>query len=165
MNAGVRRLMKGEAGLYRAVRLESLKESPEAFATTYESALARDADSWRAQADGSAEGRDRATFVAITGRPVGVGALYRDQDGSAAGELIQVWVAPECRGGPVAAELLEAIFEWAAANGFETIRAEVTAGNARALRFYEKHGFLRAEEPAAAGESAHRLVKRVGPGR
>lgn len=31
--------------------------------------------------------------------PVGVGAIYRDGEGSDVGELIQMWVAPEARGG------------------------------------------------------------------
>ena len=163
MKYTVRRLNAGEAALYRAVRLESLRESPEAFASTYESALARDHGSWRAQADGSASGKDRATFVVLADRPAGLGALYRDPDRPGEGELIQVWLAPECRGGAAAADLLAAIFAWAQANGFETIRAEVAPCNARALRFYEKHGFVRAEDQAEDG-SVHRLAKRVERG-
>lgn len=137
----IRRLKPGEAALYRALRLEALRESPQAFSTTYASALERNEDSWIQQADGSATGPDRATFVVIAERPVGLAAIYRNTNDLSAGELIQMWIAPQYRGGPFASELLEALLGWAARQGFGTIRAEVTPGNQRALRFYQKCGF------------------------
>lgn len=138
----IRRLKQGEAGLYRELRLEALRESPEAFGTTLAEALARDGQSWTDQADGSASGTDRATFVAVASdRLAGLAALYRDAGDPGMGELIQMWVAPEWRGGPVAGELLGAIFRWAGENGFSRVSAEVMAGNARALGFYRKCGF------------------------
>ena len=158
MNHTIRRLNAGEHELYRAVRLESLRESPEAFSTTYESALQRDDDSWRVQADASASGSDRATFVVIDERPVGLGAIYRDQDRPQDGELIQVWISPECRGRQVAADLMNALFQWAASNGFETIRAEVTPGNLRALRFYEKCGFTRMKAGSDSDERSSTML-------
>lgn len=161
MNYTVRRLNTGEAGLYRAARLESLRESPEAFATSYESALLRDDDSWRAQADASASGSDRATFVVLADRPIGLGAIYRDPDQPQEGDLMQVWVSPESRGGQVAADLMNALFGWAASNGFKTIRAEVPPNNLRALRFYEKQGFTKAEPQACPGGPNEQLTRKV----
>lgn len=161
MKYTIRRLNEGEADLYRAVRLESLRESPGAFATTYESALQRDDESWRAQADASSSGSDRATFVVLTERPVGLGAIYRDLDRPKEGELIQVWVSPESRGSEVAADLMAALFQWAASAGFETIRAEITPNNPRALRFYEKHGFIRTETHSASTGLNRLLTKAV----
>ena len=137
----IRRLTVGEATLYREIRLRALKESPEAFTTTYESAFNRDPESWAAQADGSAEGSDRATFVALADGPIGLAALYRDPDYPFRGELIQVWVSADHRGSSVAAELLDHIFEWASHHDFRLVRAQVTPGNSRALRFYKKYGF------------------------
>jgi len=138
----IRRLDLGEGLLYREVRLEALQDSPGAFATSYESALERDAESWAAQADASADGEDRATFlVFFEGRPVGLVALYRGPDQSPAGELVQMWIAPGHRGGSVATDLLDHLFGWAAGHGFDTIRAEIAQGNPRALRFYGKYGF------------------------
>lgn len=137
----IRRLNPGESALYRALRLEALKESPHAFSTTYASALERNEDSWIQQADGSAQGPDRATFVVLADQPAGLAAIYRNAGDTTDGELIQMWIAPEHRGGPLASELLEALLDWAARQGFGTIRAEVTPGNSRALRFYQKCGF------------------------
>ena len=155
----IRRLNVGEALLYRAVRLESLQDSPAAFLTTYEFASARDDESWVAQADASAQGSDRATFVVLADRPIGLGALYRDPDEPARGELIQMWVSADHRGTSLAAELLDHIFEWASRHRFCSIRAQVMAGNSRAFRFYEKYGF----EPGASKDGHATLTKEVGP--
>lgn len=158
MRYTIRRLNSGEADLYRSVRLESLKESPEAFASTYESALERSADSWHQQADASATGSDRATFIVLADVPVGVAALYRNPEKSEEGEMIQVWVSPEYRGGEVAGGLMGALFQWAADNRIQTILAEVTPDNSRALRFYEKQGFVRIHRE---GEPNRLLTRRV----
>lgn len=149
----IRRLKQGEARLYRELRLEALRDSPEAFGTKLADALARDDRSWIDQADASAAGPDRATFVVVAERPSGLVALYRDASDPTTGELIQMWVAPELRGGPVARELLGAIFRWAGENGFLQVRAEVMADNLRALAFYRRHGFTEAAAKADADAS------------
>jgi ribosomal protein S18 acetylase RimI-like enzyme len=137
----IRRLNVGEAELYRAIRLESLKDSPQAFTSTYESALNRDSDSWTAQADGSALGSDRAIFIVLADRPIGLAGIYRDPKDHCCGELLQMWVLPHHRGNSIAAALLDHLFTWASHHDFHSIRAEVTVNNTRALRFYEKYGF------------------------
>lgn len=162
MKPVIRRLNPGEADLYRTARLESLKESPEAFASSYESALERSDESWRQQADASATGNDRATFIVLADRPVGVAALYRNPEKVEEGEMIQVWVSPEHRGGTVAGDLLHALFSWAASNGFQTIMAEITPNNTRALRFYEKHGFSQIHPAAGVPAANPFLMRRVG---
>jgi len=139
----IRRLSPGEATLYRQIRLEALRESPEAFATSYESALKRNDESWIAQAEGSAHGDDRATFLVMDEEPVGMAALYRDAADHTEGELIQMWIAPAYRGSSLAVDLLRHVSNWAAERGIKSVRAEVTEGNTRALRFYERQGFRR----------------------
>lgn len=153
----IRRIQIGEADLYRQMRLASLREAPYAFSTTYESALRRSAESWREQADSTAQGTDRATFVLFSDDgPIGIAALYRLPDPTDMGEVLQVWVAPEYRGKGAAWDLMDAVFEWAGENGFRTIIARITKGNARALRFYLKYGFSFADEdsPNESGEVA-----------
>ncbi|MES2660487.1 MAG: GNAT family N-acetyltransferase [Verrucomicrobiota bacterium] len=161
MNFTIRRLNPGEADLYRVVRLESLRESPEAFATTYEAASNRTHESWVSQCEASAAGRDRATFIVLADQPVGLAALYRNGERPSEGELLQVWVSPAYRGGTVATELIDAVFHWAAANGFGMVRAEVTPDNVRALRFYEKCGFVRIEQDNGSAESNCILTRNV----
>ncbi|HLJ55370.1 MAG TPA: GNAT family N-acetyltransferase [Chthonomonadaceae bacterium] len=157
----VRRIRTGEADIYRSIRLRALSEAPEAFCSTYENAIRRSPESWVEQADEAAEGTDRAIFLALDGaEPVGMAALYRDPDAPASGNLLQMWVAPDRRGTGLAADLLDAVFAWAAANGFEAVRAAVMRTNDRALRFYEKYGLAGGESGLACDTVT--LIKAVG---
>lgn len=138
----LRRLNPGEGWLFRQVRLAALLDSPHAFSTTYASALERSSASWNEQADRSAKGGERATFVAFSDeQPVAMAAVYGLEDEPAVAELLQVWVTPELRGSGVAASLLDTALGWARANGFRRIAAGVMHGNDRALAFYLKYGF------------------------
>lgn len=151
----IRRIRKGEAQLYKTVRLESLKQSPEAFSTSYESALTRTPESWENQTNNSAVGSDRSTFIVLKEKePIGIAALYRDNKNNIVGELLQVWIAPQTRGSGLAQELLQTVFQWARKNGFRKIQAEVMASNEQALRFYEKNGFkIMAKSSTLAGHN------------
>lgn len=128
--------------LYRQVRLEALRRSPEAFCTTLTDALARSPASWREQVEASASGDERATFLALdAGEPVGVAAIYRQADDRGAGEMLQVWVTPAWRGTWLAAGLVDALAGWGSVVGVARIVAEVKTDNARARRFYARLGF------------------------
>jgi ribosomal protein S18 acetylase RimI-like enzyme len=138
----VRRIRIGEGELFKQMRLTSLRESPSAFASTYESALRRSPESWSEQTDSTAQGSDRSTFIAFSGdSPIGIAALYRTGEETKVGELLQVWVSPEYRSQGVAVDLMDAVFQWAGENGFRTVIVTVAKGNTRALRFYRKYGF------------------------
>jgi GNAT superfamily N-acetyltransferase len=156
----VRRIKIGEGELFKRMRLTSLHESPSAFASTYESALNRSHESWCEQADGTAQGSDRATFIAFSGDlPIGIAALYRDKERMDVGEVLQVWVAPEYRSKGVALNIMDTAFQWAGENGFRTILATITKGNMRALRFYRKYGFHLADGASFDGPEDLILMK------
>ena len=158
----IRRLTTGEGALYRSVRLESLRDSPKAFSSTYEDALARSEESWSAQADSTASGSDRATFVfVIDDKPCGLGAVYRDNDEVEVGELIQMWISPGYRGSSAAEDLLNEIFHWAALNGFSRIKAEVQKDNKRAMKFYLNYGFVPSGDVSLHSDSSVMLTKSV----
>jgi RimJ/RimL family protein N-acetyltransferase len=157
----IRRLQVGEVDLFKQVRLVALQEAPYAFPSTFAAALQRSAESWREQADRSAEGPDRATFIAFSNDlPIGMAALYRDEDKVDVGELLQVWVSPEYRGTTVTWDLMDIILKWAGENNFRQILAGVIKGNARALKFYSKYGFSIKEDSA---EGVY-LVKKIKEG-
>jgi len=158
----VRRLQVGEGELFKQVRLRALQEAPYAFPTTYADAIERSPESWREQADRSAQGADRATFVAFAGElPIGMMALYREEDQVEVGELLQVWVSPEYRGTRVIWDLMDEIFKWARENGFHRIIAGVTKGNDRAAKFYMNYGFSITDERSPNAGGVY-LVKAVG---
>ena len=157
----IRRLQVGEVDLFKQIRLMALQEAPYAFPATYAAAVQRSAESWREQADRSAQGPDRATFIVFSDDlPVGMAALYRDEAEVDAGELLQVWVSPEYRGTRVIWDLMDEIFKWASENGFHKVIAGVTKGNARALRFYINYGFSMTNE-LTTNDGGLYLVKEV----
>ena len=144
----IRRIRPGEADLFKQIRLAALLDSPSAFGSTYESAQQRSAESWQRQADSTAQGSDRATFLAFADdaldRPIGIMALYRNEDG-------------------VAATILEAVCVWAGRNDFDTIVAGVASGNSRVLSFYEKQGFRQTSSVAPGESDGQKLVKSIEP--
>ena len=161
----IRRIQIGEPNLLKEIRLTSLQDAPYAFSSTYDSALRRSAKSWREQAGLSAQGSDRATFIAFSDdTPIGMAALYRLEDQAGVGEILQVWVSPEYRGTSVAWELMDAIFKWAGENKFRKIVAGVMKANTRALRFYTKYGFTVTNESLPPDSEGVSLVKEVKDG-
>jgi GNAT superfamily N-acetyltransferase len=142
----VRRIQIGEGELYKRIRLAALRESPSAFSSTYESALNRTSESWSEQADSTASGSDRSTFIAFfNDLPVGIAALYRKTESVELGELLQVWICPEYRSKGIAVQVMDSVFQWAAENGFRTVLANIARGNERAVQFYRKYGFKLAD--------------------
>ncbi len=138
----IRRIKIGEAGLYKQVRLDSLKESPEAFGSTYDESVQRSSESWIKQVDQSATGSDRATFLVFVDRqPVGLAALYRMEKDDKMGELLQVWIAPVYRRQGLALKLMTTVFEWAKKNNFHSVAAGIMSGNQSAMSFYLNIGF------------------------
>ncbi len=136
-----RRAAAGDVELFRTIRLRALRESPQAFGTTYEDAVKRDDSSWREQLLSTVEGSLRNTQFAFAGNDcIGLAALYREQ-GAESGDLLMMWVAPEFRGSPAASLLVNRLLEWATASGLSTITLGVTGTNARAIGFYRKLGF------------------------
>ena len=143
----IRRLRTGEVDLFKQLRLIALQDAPYAFPSTYEVASNRSAESWLEQAESTARGSDRATFIAFSDDlPIGMAALYRREDKAEEGELLQVWVSADYRGTRLAWDLMDACFQWAGENKFRVIIAGMTKGNARALKFYIKYGFSMMEE-------------------
>lgn len=53
-----------------------------------------------------------------------------------------MWVSPQYRGKAVSSAIIQVLLDWAETEGYEQIIAEVRSSNKRALRFYEKMGFL-----------------------
>ena len=142
----IHRLTANDAGLFRTIRLEALKNHPEAFGTAYEEAAARDIDSYAQQLKTS------ALFGGFEGKSlVGVAGFFQHNEIKTQhkGTLYSMYVQPAARGTGLARLLVEAVLDHAREK-VETIQLAVQSRNHTALRLYESCGFERyGEEPRA----------------
>ena len=133
----VRRLVPADADLYRDIRLEALRTSPEAFGSTLE-AEGGQPPAWFADRLGSSQvlGAFRsAELVGIAGFQ-----LQRGQKRAHKGTLWGMYVRPGARAAGVGRLLVEAVVALARAEA-ELIQLSVASDNAPALRLYRSLGF------------------------
>ena len=142
-NWTVRRVTPADTGRMRALRLEMLADSPLAFLETLAQAAARPHESYRQRIRQSSAGPDTAQFVADPGGPLighAGGTVLPDDPGCTV--IFAVYLTPAYRGGKVLAQLVEAVADWSLASGRAELMLEVVVGNERAVRAYEKLGFI-----------------------
>ena len=118
----------------REIRLQALRDAPDAFASTYAKEAAFGEDEWhrRATRDGS--------FIAFLheAAPAGVGGGYLAAPGVV--ELIAMFVRPQARGRGVGEAVIDAVVGWARAQDASTVHLWVTENN-HARMLYERCGF------------------------
>jgi ribosomal protein S18 acetylase RimI-like enzyme len=132
----VRRAVHGDEAALRDVRLQALRDAPEAFGSTLERELARTTEDWRRwMAPG-------ATFLFYdSGTARGLVAGARREDDPSVVQLMAMWVDPALRGSGAADTLVTALVAWAAAEGARSVSLRVVKTNERARRLYERLGF------------------------
>lgn len=137
----VRVLSEEDWQQYRAVRLDALRDSPNAFPVTYEEEAAGDEASWRARM------RRSWRFLADKGgEVVGVVSLRRDEDDPESGDIFGLYVRPQDRTTGVSWQLVQAAADRAKAEGYRRILYWVGSENARAIAFAANFGFRPAGE-------------------
>lgn len=160
-----RRAVPEDAQLFRSIRLQALKDSPEAFGSTYTSAIEREQKSWQKQLDSTVTGRLRNTQFAFShDECVGLAALYREE-AVTHGDIIMMWVSPRHRGSDAGSLLVSRLLDWAREVDLETVYLNVTGSNDRAIHFYKKCGFSPTGEgidvDASRGLYGIRMMKRL----
>lgn len=122
--------------LLRELRLAAFRESPNAFASTLQEALALTEVDWRRRLVSC----DWFVAKASDGRALGLGGAMKTGRGQL---LIGMWVDPHARGQGVAQALVEERERYAIANGANGVRVRIAEGNLKAQGFYERIGFER----------------------
>ena len=138
-DTSVRRLTGADAQDWRALRLEALSTYPQAFLTTYDEAAAVPLEDIATRLEA---GHTYAVFTA--GRMVGIGSLIplmKAQTRHRA-EIGAFFVQPVAQGSGAANALMQGIIEAASEQGIWQLELYVAASNARAIRFYARHGFV-----------------------
>ena len=137
----IRTLSPDDAALYRALRLEALRDTPMAFSSSYEEESLRSLDEFRARLpdDGIS-----AVFTVFDGeRAVGMAGFQRNAALKSAhkGVMWGVYVAPDCRGSGLAGRLVEAVIAQARGKVM-LLECGVAIDNPVARRVYHSRGFV-----------------------
>jgi RimJ/RimL family protein N-acetyltransferase len=127
---------------YRDLRLEGLREHPEAFGSDYATSLAQSREWWL---DRVAPKGDGGTIqVADDGRAlVGTAGLLRGNSPKQrhGAVLVGVYVRPAWRGTGLAGALIESCLAWGREQGVRKVTLGVAAVNTPAIRRYTACGF------------------------
>jgi ribosomal protein S18 acetylase RimI-like enzyme len=138
--------------LWRELRLEALREAPDAFGSTLAQWLDAPESRWIQRL----ESVPFNLIARLFGEPAGIVSCIEPRDGGVA-ELISLWVAPFARGRGVADTLIQAVIAWAAEQNASGVMLAVRANNTRAIELYRRNAFADAG-PHPDPESACELV-------
>lgn len=150
-----RMLRPGEAAVYRALRLDSLKRHPASFSDTFDEEACKPRLAFEAAIE---EGlADRFVVGAFMGRRAvgiaGFARLERSKTGHR-GAISHVYVDAHLRGRAVGRALMQATLAQAfAERDVEQVELGVVSDNVAALRLYETLGFRRFGQLANALQS------------
>jgi RimJ/RimL family protein N-acetyltransferase len=139
----------------RDIRLTALRESPQAFLSTYGRERVYEDYHWRAEFD---RGDWNIGFCA--GEPISLLGVTRDDETPAdACYLEYLWVAPRYRRLGVALRMIKVILDRLSEAGVRTVFLWVLDGNDIAIQVYERAGFVRTNhsQPARPGRTEERL--------
>ncbi|WP_369869724.1 N-acetyltransferase family protein [Achromobacter sp. AONIH1] len=138
----IRRLTPTDAAPLRQLRLDALRETPEAFGSSYEEEHTLTLDDIRAWVATDIENAMFGVFIdgALAGM-TGVGRQHRLKMRHKA-QIWSVYVAPAARGRGLARRLMLAAIDHAGGmRGVRQLQLSVTAGNLAARALYESLGF------------------------
>ncbi len=120
----------------RAIRLEALADTPDAYGSTYEESIGWSDAQWKNAAS------TRLYYLADRGgRVVGMVSGGFNEAYPGTRWLYGMYVTPGDRGSGTAEHLVRSIEEWAKVHGVAEIYLHVTTSVPRARAFYEKVGF------------------------
>ena len=140
---------------WREIRLAALRESPEAFGSTYARERDFGEDQWRSRLeDPSAV----SVLASAAERSVGMAAGFQDLPGFL--HVVAMWVAPTWRGRGVSHALLAQIESWADARG-RRLHLDVSITNLAARHSYERFGFVATGETSPLREGSADLKERM----
>lgn len=145
---------------YKALRLASLKDSPDSFGSTLERESAFTEKVWRSRLTLSDNPVHILPLVALShGKPVGLatGAVHSYQDETA--HIYQMWIVKPYRGLGIARDFLERIEAWANALELTSLSLAVTTRNASAVRLYQSAGFVPVGSIEPLRENSNLLVQ------
>jgi GNAT superfamily N-acetyltransferase len=134
----VREVIAEDWEALRDIRLEALRNAPEAFGSTYEREAAFAEADWQRRIS---RGGNFLGYLpeASASSPAGLIGGYQEDPDTV--ELVSMYVRPPARGRGVGEALIAAVIDWAAARNASSVHLWVTETNKPARLLYERCGF------------------------
>ncbi len=134
----VRETMMADWQAWRDIRLQALRDAPDAFSSTYAEQNKLGEDHWRQRVAGG--GLFLAWIPEVSAaEPAGMAAGYQAVAGTV--ELVSMFVRPQARGRGVGEALIDAVTGWARERDATSVHLWVTETNKHARLLYERCGF------------------------
>jgi ribosomal protein S18 acetylase RimI-like enzyme len=141
----IRKLKSSDAEDYVRLRLEALRENPEAFATTYDETVSIGHEALVQKTAKQLSSQEAFTIGAfVEDRLVGAVTLMREPKTKQRhkGSVFAMYVTPSERGKGIGKRLLQELIERAKRlNGLEQLQLTVVANNEAAVQLYSSLGF------------------------
>ena len=139
---------------WRDMRLNALRESPEAFCSSLSDWEHQSEETWRQRLTNVP-----ANFIAeLDGKDAGMASVDLSDNET---ELIGMWVAPFARGQGVGDELVSAVVDWSLFQKPSRLTLRVLRGNDRAAALYERHGFRFEDRQSKSEDETDRIMVHV----
>ena len=134
----VREVVAGDLEAFRDIRLEALRDAPEAFGSTFAREIAFVEADWQRRI---ARGGNFLGYLpeASATEPAGLIGGYQEDPQTV--ELVSMFVRPLARGRGVGEALIATVIDWAAARNAASVHLWVTETNKPARLLYERCGF------------------------
>lgn len=146
----IRRVTRQDAGAVRGLRIEMLADAPLAFVTTLAEVAEHKHEEYVGRCVRAAAGSQYAQYVAQVGRClVGQVGAHADPANADTTVLVSIYVNAAHRGDGTLGALVDAVAAWSRECGRPRLELEVVTTNARAVRAYQKLGFLPVGETVA----------------
>jgi len=137
----IRNFRPEEWRLYRGLRLSALRDSPDAFGSTFEQAMTFEDGVWESRLENIDPMVNCPVGAFEHRRAVGLAWGVIAAENRTSADLYQMWTSPECRGQGVGRRLMDTVTQWAHVQGASEIVLGVTLGNIAAETLYRSAGF------------------------
>ena len=141
----------------RLIRLDSLKENPEAFGATFESESTRPERYWRARLS-------KSDFLLATDASGDIGIMFVDQvdeDFASSCWIRGCWVRPESRGIGIMRAFLEYVDSQVAVRPWGVQGLGVWVDNFSAITTYQNIGFVNIDEAQPSTSQPGKFYQRM----
>lgn len=147
--------------VYRDTRLVALKDSPDAFGSTFEQASKIPDSGWQTRIQQLDLKTNLPLMAFVDAKPAGmIWSTFHEQEPDTA-YIYQMWVAPEFRGLGISRTLLSEAITWATKKRAGQVKLAVTLGDTPARKLYDSAGFVAYGETEPLRENSKLKVQNM----